>query len=143
MAAKILDGIRGFDLTIAAVGPALVPELRRGSLFAPVAGERFDVIVSNPPYITEPEYAGLDTGVRDFEPRIALLGGPDGLWHTRAILQAAGDHLTPGGLVALEVDSTRGAASADIARACDLHDGRVWHDVFDRPRFLLAGKDGA
>jgi release factor glutamine methyltransferase len=125
----------------AVIAPALVPELRLGSLFDPVAGERFDVIVSNPPYIAEPEYAGLDVGVRDFEPRVALLSGPDGLWHTRAILEAAGDYLTAGGLVALEVDSRRGKTSVDIARTCGWHDARVTRDVFGRRRFLLARKD--
>jgi release factor glutamine methyltransferase len=137
------DALEVARANIAAVAPALVPELRLGSLFAPVAGDRFDVIVSNPPYIAEPEYAGLDAGVRDVEPRVALLGGPDGLWHTRAILAAAGGYLAPGGLVALEVDSRRGDASADIARACGLRDVRVSRDVFDRPRYLLAGKDRA
>ena len=126
---------------IAAADAAPVPELRLGSLFEPVAGERFDVIVSNPPYIAESEYAELDAGVRDFEPRIALLSGPDGLWHTRAILEAAGDYLNPGGLVALEVDSRRGETSAEIARTCGWRDARVLRDVFGRPRYLLAGKD--
>ncbi len=126
---------------LAATHPAVVPELRLGSLFEPVAGERFDVIVSNPPYIAEAEYADLDAGVRDFEPRVALLSGPDGLWHTRAILAGAGDYLRPGGVVALEVDSRRGSASAEVARACGWRDVRVLPDVFGRSRFLLAGKD--
>jgi release factor glutamine methyltransferase len=128
---------------LAAVAPALVPELRLGSLFEPVAGERFDVVVSNPPYIAEPEYADLDASVRDFEPRLALVSGPDGLEHTRAILEGVGGHLQPGGLVALEIDSRRGEASAEIAWACGLRDVRVRRDVFGRPRFLLARKDRA
>jgi release factor glutamine methyltransferase len=128
---------------IAAVAPGLVPELRLGSLFEPVVGERFDVVVSNPPYIAEPEYADLEASVRDFEPRLALVSGPDGLKHTRAILERAGDHLRPGGLVALEIDSRRGEVSAEIARDCGLGDVRVRRDVFGRPRFLLARKDRA
>ena len=124
-----------------AVAPPFMPEWRLGSLFEPVAGEPFDVIVSNPPYIAEPEYAQLDASVRDFEPPVALVSGPDGLRHTRAILEGAGEHLRPGGLVALEVDSRRGEASAKVARACGLHDARVVQDVFGRLRFLLARKD--
>ena len=127
-------------LNAARVGPDPEPEFRLGSLFEPVAGERFDVIVSNPPYIAEPEYAELDPSVRDFEPRLALLSGPDGLTHTRAILQRAGDHLMPGGLLALEVDSRRADQSADIARA-SWQEVRVERDVFDRPRYLLARKE--
>lgn len=114
-------------------------EFRLGSLFDPVAGERFDVIVSNPPYVTEAEFAALDPSVRDYEPRQALVSGPDGLAHTRAILEAAGDHLRPGGLLALEVDSRRAGAVADCACAWGWS-ARIEHDVFDRPRYLLAGK---
>ena len=125
----------------AAVAPPLTPEWRLGSLFEPAAGERFDVIVSNPPYIAESEYAELDGSVRDFEPLVALLSGRDGLWHTRAILEAAGDYLSPGGLVALEVDSRRGDVTAQIARTCGWRDARVERDVFGRPRYLLARKD--
>lgn len=127
-------------LNAARVGSDPEPEFRLGPLFEPVAGERFDVIVSNPPYIAEPEYAELDPSVRDFEPREALLSGPDGLAHTRAILERAGDHLLPGGLLALEVDSRRADQSADIARA-SWQEVRVERDVFDRPRYLLARKE--
>ena len=120
------------------VRPQCPIEFRLGSLFEPVVRERFDVIVSNPPYITEPEYRELDRSVRDFEPRVALESGPDGLAHTRAILEQAGDHLMPGGLVALEVDSRRAERSRELARAAGLESVRVERDVFDRPRFLLA-----
>lgn len=123
------------------VRPERMPEFRFGNLFEPVAGERFDVVVSNPPYIAEPEYRELDPSVRDFEPQVALVSGRDGLAHTRAILERAGDHLMPGGLVALEVDSRRVGPSADLARAAGFLDVRIERDVFDRPRFLLAGKD--
>jgi release factor glutamine methyltransferase len=130
-------------LNAARVRPALQPEFRLGAFFQPVRGERFDVIVSNPPYIAEPEWPGLDPSVRDFEPAVALLSGPDGLAHARAILQDAPDHLKPGGLLALEVDSRRADASAALARASGFGDVRVERDVFDRPRFLLARKEPA
>ncbi len=125
------------------VRPAHMPEFRLGNLFAPVAGERVDVIVANPPYIAEPEYLELDPSVRGFEPRGALVSGPDGLCHTRAILERSGDHLMPSGLVALEVDSRRAEQSADLARAAGFRLIRIERDVFDRPRFLLVGKDRA
>lgn len=137
------DALAVARLNAARVGPVRAPEFRLGSLFEPVAGERFDVIVSNPPYIAEPEYAELDPGVRDFEPPLALVSGPDGLWHTRAILMAAGTHLLPGGLLALELDSRRAGASAEIARASGLTGVRMLRDVFDRARYLLATKDRA
>ncbi len=125
------------------VQPTPMPEFRLGDLFQPVAGERFDVIVSNPPYIAGPEYAELDPSVRDFEPQVALLSGPDGLAHTRAILEAGPDYLAAGGLLALELDSRRAEQSAAIARAFGFRDVRVERDVFDRSRFLLARKERA
>lgn len=72
---------------------------RLGSWFAPVAGERFDLIVSNPPYIAEgdPHMAALR-----FEPESALTAGPDGLDDLRLIVAQAPDHLPPGGWLLLE-----------------------------------------
>lgn len=125
------------------VRPEPMPEFRWGDLFRPVAGERFDVIVANPPYIAEAEFAELDPGVRDFEPRVALVSGPDGLAHTRAILAGAGEHLDPGGLVAMEIDSRRAEPSRRLAQGSDFGEVRIERDVFDRPRFLLARKERA
>ncbi len=135
------DALEVARLNAARVGPARAPEFRLGSLFQPVAGERFDVIVSNPPYIAVPEYAGLDPSVRDYEPRLALVSGPDGLAHSRAILEGAPNHLAPGGLLALEVDSRRAEETATIARARGYGDVRVEPDVFGRLRFLLVRKE--
>ncbi|HEY6872172.1 MAG TPA: peptide chain release factor N(5)-glutamine methyltransferase [Geobacteraceae bacterium] len=78
-------------------------DLREGSLFEPLAGERFDLIVSNPPYIPTADLAGLQPEVRDFEPTGALDGGPDGLDFYRLIIPAAPDHLNPGGWLLFEV----------------------------------------
>lgn len=137
------DALAVARANVGRVHPERVPEFRRGNLFEPVAGERFDVIVSNPPYIAEPEYAELDPSVRAFEPREALVSGADGLAHTRAMLEQGGDHLMPGGVVALEVDSRRAEQSAGLARAAGFEHVRVEYDVFDRPRFLLVRKDRA
>ncbi len=118
-------------------------ELRLGSWFEPVAGEAFDVIVSNPPYVAEGEYAELDAGVRDFEPRLALVSGWDGLDATRAILGGARDYLRAGGLLVLEVDSRRAAESARVARLSGWPAVRIERDLFGRPRYLLATKERA
>jgi len=75
-----------------------------GDLFAAtLAPERFELVTANPPYIPESELAGLDADVRDFEPRLALDGGPDGLSLVRRIVAGARDRLVPGGLLALEI----------------------------------------
>jgi L-amino acid N-acyltransferase YncA len=63
-----------------------------GDLFGPVNGRAYDVIVSNPPYIADAEFAALDRGVREFEPRSALAGGPDGLAFFRRIAADAAGH---------------------------------------------------
>lgn len=62
----------------------------------------FDMIVSNPPYVTEAEWEALDPSVRDFEPRMALVGGADGLDFYRAILQNFTPALKPGGYICFE-----------------------------------------
>jgi len=118
-------------------------ELRLGSWFEPVSGEQFDVIVSNPPYVAEGEYAELDAGVRDFEPRLALVSGADGLEATRAILAGAHAHVRAGGLLALEVDSRRAAESAKVARIAGWPAVRLERDLFGRPRYLLVTKECA
>ncbi len=124
---------------VALVQPAVPVEVREGDLLAPLAGERYRAIVSNPPYLTEAEYATLDPSVRLFEPREALVSGADGLAATRALLAGARALLEPGGLVALELDERR----ADAVRALALRHGwsrvAVYDDLFGRPRFLLAG----
>ncbi len=61
-----------------------------------------DIIVSNPPYITDSDFEGLQREVRDFEPTLALLGGIDGLEHIRKIVVAAGDILKSEGWLIFE-----------------------------------------
>jgi release factor glutamine methyltransferase len=75
----------------------------RGSLFEPFAGKRFDMVVSNPPYITSADLATLQQEVRDFEPVGALDGGADGLDFYRRITAEAPAHLNPGGWLLFEV----------------------------------------
>lgn len=77
-------------------------ELHHGDLFRAVGRRRFDLIVSNPPYIPRGDLAGLQREVQ-FEPALALDGGPDGLDVYRRIAAEAPEHLNPGGSVYLEV----------------------------------------
>lgn len=86
-------------------------ELREGDLFGALGGgERFDVLVSNPPYVASGAIDGLAPEVRR-EPRAALDGGPDGLDHLRRLAAGAAAHLAaPGGLVAFEHGFDQGGA---------------------------------
>jgi release factor glutamine methyltransferase len=68
----------------------------------------FDLVVSNPPYLRSAEIAGLSPGVRDYEPHLALDGGPDGLGCYRAIAAGAAARLAPGGAVAVEIGRGQG-----------------------------------
>lgn len=77
--------------------------LLHGSLFEPVAGQRFDLIVSNPPYIPTADLPGLQPEVRDYEPRGALDGGIDGLDFYRRIIPEATGYLNAGGWLLLEM----------------------------------------
>ena len=71
---------------------------------------RFDVITANPPYIPSADIPGLMADVRDFEPRLALDGGTDGLSFVRRIVERASVFLEPGGVLALEVGAGEAAA---------------------------------
>jgi len=87
-------------------------ELREGSWFAPVDG-RFDIILSNPPYIPEGDISNLSPDVRNFDPSLALSGGTDGLDPYRIISSGAAAHLAAGGHVLVEI----GAGQADDVEA--------------------------
>ena len=113
-------------------------ELKCGHLLEPLAGERVDAVVSNPPYVATEEWERLEARVRDFEPREALDGGPDGLVPTRELVASAHPALRPGGLLALEVDARRAGATAGLTAAAGLDSCDVIQDLFGRPRFVRA-----
>lgn len=128
--------VAGANLRRAAVGTMV--ELRQGDLLEALgAPGSFDVIVSNPPYLAEAEYEHLDPCVRAYEPRTALVGGSDGLHHTRLILQHAAWYLRHGGLLALELDCRRSGMVLALARGAGWQDARIESDVFGRPRYLI------
>lgn len=112
--------------------------LLAGDLTHPLAGSAFDVVVSNPPYLTDAEYATLDPAVREWEPRLALPSGADGLGATARLLDDARRVVRPGGWLALEVDCARGAEAARRAEALGWRDPTLHHDLFGRVRYLLA-----
>lgn len=89
-------------------------EIVEGSLFEPFQGRRFDLIVSNPPYIPSADLTTLEPEVRDHEPLGALDGGADGLAFYRAIIAAAPHHLTPGGWLLVEIGIGQGAAVTEL-----------------------------
>lgn len=95
-------------------------EFLSGALFVPVDGRSFDLIVSNPPYIPTADIETLDLEVRDYDPRMALDGGGDGLEIYRSLIPAAVEYLNPGGWLLVEV----GIGQADDVVALFRQTGR-------------------
>jgi release factor glutamine methyltransferase len=89
----------------------------QADLLAPVAGETFHIVVSNPPYVAETDRASLAVEVRDHEPELALFAGDDGLAVYRKLIPQAQAVLVPGGFIALEIGSGQHSAVADLLAA--------------------------
>lgn len=100
--------------------------------------DRFDLIVSNPPYIAAGEMAALAPEVRDHEPRGALTDGADGLTAYRALAAQAPAALVPGGRLLVEIGPTQGRAVAALFDAAGLADIRILPDMDGRDRVVAA-----
>lgn len=98
----------------------------------------FDLVVSNPPYISDAEFAELAPNVAQWEPRTALHGGADGLDVVERIVQGAMARMQPGALVLVEIAASQERAAVDLARSCGFLDPVVLRDSDDLPRVLRA-----
>jgi len=93
--------------------------LRRGDLCQALESTdpgRFRLIVANPPYVREDEWTSLSPEIRLHEPRMALVGGADGMSAIRRVIHAAQDHLLPGGSLLLEVGYGQAAETSSLCR---------------------------
>ncbi|MFO8027522.1 MAG: peptide chain release factor N(5)-glutamine methyltransferase [Opitutales bacterium] len=110
----------------------------QGSWFDCIGGqERFDLIVANPPYLTEAEMKSAEPEVAGHEPVAALVAGPDGLDDLRRIIAGAKAHLAEGGLLALETGIDQHAPLDRLAAEAGLQ-GESLNDLSGRPRFYFA-----
>lgn len=110
----------------------------QGDLFAPVAGQRYDAIVSNPPYIESEACEILQPEVLR-EPRMALDGGKDGLDFYRIIVRQAANHLLPGGLLGMEIGDTQGRAVCELLQAEKAYTAPViYKDLQGKDRVVCA-----
>jgi release factor glutamine methyltransferase len=107
---------------------ALPLELRQGRWFEPLAGERFDLIVSNPPYVAAGD-PHLARGDLRFEPRNALASGPEGLDALRAIVDGAAAHLRPLGWLLLEHGRGQEAAVRALLVQAGFEGVASWPDL--------------
>lgn len=101
--------------------------------------EKYDLIISNPPYLTKSEMTTAEPEVIKYEPHIALQSGADGLDDLRIIIAGAHDRLATGGLLALETGIAHNDALMQIAKTAQL-EGTCIEDLSGRPRFFLATK---
>lgn len=116
-------------------------EVRQGDLFAPVAGELFDLIASNPPYIESAVIPTLSAEVLR-EPVLALDGGADGLVFYDRITAAALAHLAPGGVLVVEHGYDQAETVAARFRAAGLEDVALVHDLGKNPRVTSGRRPG-
>jgi release factor glutamine methyltransferase len=131
----------GDALALARLNQSIVGQpitLVQGDLCLSFSSATLDALVSNPPYLTAAEYAGLDSSVRDWEPELALASGPDGMELTARLLDEARRVLRPGGWVAIEVDCSRAVLVAAHAETLGWEDVMIHLDLFGRERYLLA-----
>ncbi|MBP5200261.1 MAG: peptide chain release factor N(5)-glutamine methyltransferase [Schwartzia sp.] len=110
-----------------------------GDLLAPLAGETFDAIVSNPPYIPGAEIEGLPREVRA-EPKIALDGGADGLDFYRRLVRESSALLKDGGFLAVECGDTQAGAIAEMAKDGGFGKTEIVRDLADKERVIVLWK---
>jgi release factor glutamine methyltransferase len=117
------------------LGPGLDP------LAADAPARRYDVICSNPPYVSDAEWKQVAPNVRDYEPVGALRGGPDGLDVIRPLVAGAGDLLRPGGRLVLEIAHAQRDEVLRLAGATGvLHNATVLKDHEGLWRVFAAGR---
>lgn len=114
----------------------------RGGLLSSARGERFNVIVSNPPYIPTGEIADLQAEVRDHEPRLALDGGADGLDLVRDLARDAIRALRPGGWLGVEIARGQAGDVAVIFDAAGLANVETRRDLAGIERVVCGQKAG-
>lgn len=111
--------------------------LVEGDLFEPVAAERFDLVVSNPPYLAEAEASSLEPELAH-EPAGALFSGPTGLEVLHRLVDAAPAYLEPGGWLLLETAPDQAASVRSECEARGLVEAAVVRDLGGRPRVVAA-----
>ncbi|MGB6745915.1 MAG: peptide chain release factor N(5)-glutamine methyltransferase [Terracidiphilus sp.] len=112
-----------------------------GDLLSPVAGEQFEIVVSNPPYVPEADRDALAVEVRDFEPAQALFAGADGLAIYRRLIPATFNALVPGGFIVLEIGYGQRASVESLLRDAGFREIEFTADLQGIPRVASARRD--
>lgn len=114
-------------------------DFRQGDLLQPLEAEqRFHVIASNPPYVSESEYAELDASVRDYEPRMALLAGPEGSEFIERLAKESLARLEPDGWLLIELSPMIADRCLSMINALGYRNAQLLNDLQGRARVLKA-----
>lgn len=142
--------VTGSDLSRGALVVARDNAIRLGGLVAFEQADGFigldrlrgkvDLVTANPPYIPDVNHATLPSDVRDFEPRMALTSGEDGLDLTKRIVAEAASFLAPHGVLAIEVDAPSGPAVVALFEAARFEDVRLTRDYAGRDRVVSGSR---
>lgn len=100
-------------------------------------GDNFDVIISNPPYISDEDILRLEPDVRNFDPIEALSGGPDGLRAYRELLPEMARRLSQSGFIAVEIGWSQASEVVEIGMNCGLTNKAIIKDIADQDRILI------
>ena len=109
-----------------------------GDLLEPIAGEQFDIVVSNPPYVPEGDRESLAVEVRDFEPEEALFAGTDGLDVYRRLIPQAFAALAAGGRLVLEIGYGQEAPVSALLREAGFENVEFTADLQEIARVACA-----
>lgn len=116
-------------------------DFRHGDLLAPLDDQRFDYLLSNPPYISDAEWVEVPANVKDYEPTMALRGGVDGLDCLRPLVAGAAEHMLAGAEVLLEFAASQAEAVVGLVESADGVGGAGVLDDHERlPRVVVFGR---
>lgn len=136
LSAEALEVAERNVLKVLTPGKAEHAHFLQSNLFEKVEG-KFEIIVSNPPYIASAEVEKLMPEVRDHEPRMALDGTEDGLYFYRRIIEEAGKHLVSSGMLFFEIGYDQGQAVSELMRTEGYREVQVVQDYAGLDRVVL------
>lgn len=114
-------------------------EFRAGRLFGPVEGQTFDLVLSNPPYLTEADWLAAEPEIKEWEPRVAMVANESGLGVIRRLIGGLGGTLRAGGWIGLEVGCGQADGVAAMMEASPGLEGVGVHDdLTGRRRYVFA-----
>ena len=111
----------------------------QGDAFVSVKGKKFDIIVSNPPYVSEKEFENLEPELK-YEPQIALTTGEDGLFFYQQIARHAKEHLNAKGQIFLELNANKSVEIKEIFLNAGFSDIKIIRDYVGLDRILVSSK---